>query len=124
MRRADSIRYLPRVRREGSRLLTQMGRIGLALSLVLSLFSVHFALARANAATPPGITSCVVDLEHPCDLMAIEHATHLAGHLTFIDGAAALVITTVDATLTRQPIQADSLPRSTTLPAPAEPPRA
>jgi hypothetical protein len=66
----------------------------------------------------------VVDLEHPCDLLAVEHATHLAGHLTFIEGAAAHTLTTVDATRTRQPIRADALPLSTTLPAPAEPPRA
>jgi hypothetical protein len=124
MRRADFLRYLSRVRLKGSRLLAQMARIGIALSLLLSLFSVHFALARADAATPPGITSCVVDLEHPCDLLAVEHATHLAGHLTFIEGAAAFAITTVDATRTRQPIRADSLPLSITLPAPAEPPRA
>lgn len=104
--------------------MAQIARISIALSLVFSLFGVQFALARADGPGTPGIACCVIDVDHPVDVAALEQAAHLAGHLTGVVAPAACDVVTIDATRTRQPIRADSLPRSTTLPAPSEPPRA
>lgn len=123
MRETASHSSFVRARQGCGRFLVQIARIGLALSLVIAFFNVNFALARANVPATPGITSCMADMDHSCDVLAVEHAAHLAGHLTGIVDAACDALA-IDATRTRTPIMADSLPRSTPLPAPSEPPRA
>lgn len=99
-------------------------RITVAIALVVALVGVHSALARADIASAPGISRCTLDIDHPCDVLAIEHAAHLAGHLTGIVVPTIGAVVAIDATLRRQPICADALPLSTTLPTPSEPPRA
>ncbi|MFZ2490506.1 MAG: hypothetical protein WA208_03385 [Thermoanaerobaculia bacterium] len=129
MREIASLRSLERPRRGCGRFLAQIARIGIALVFIASSLGVHSALARAEVPGAPGITSCVLDIDHqhddhPGSVSAIEHAVHLAGHLTGVVEPALLAVMTLDATRARHPIPADALPRSTTLPAPAEPPRA
>jgi len=129
MHATGPIRFFSRVQQDIGCLLSRITRIGIAFSLVLSLLGVHSALARAEAPGAPGIASLVFstdhpDAAHPDAVMALEQAAHLAGHLTGVVDPNASNVVTIDATRTRQPIRADSLPRSTTLPAPSEPPRA
>lgn len=123
------LRCFERARRSCGRVLAQIARIGIALAFVVSLLDVHTALAHAEAPGSPGITSSVLVIEHhddthPGSVSAVEHAVHLAGHLTGVVAPAIFAAVAIDATHERQPIPADSLPRSTTLPAPSEPPRA
>ncbi len=124
MRVTDPIRSLLRARPGCGRFLARTARIGIALSLVLALFGVHFELAHADVPGAPGITCCVIAVDHAVGVAALEQAAHLAGHLTGVLDPSASDIVAIDMTRRRQPIRADSLPRSTTLPAPSEPPRA
>jgi hypothetical protein len=123
MREAKTDRSFLRIRKRVGLVLARFARIGIALSLVVSLFGVHFSLAHAEAVNTPGIGCCMVDLDPASDILAVENAVHLAGHLTFIAGTDAPLVTTFCAKCTRRPISADALPLSTFLPAPAEPPR-
>jgi membrane associated rhomboid family serine protease len=115
---------LRRYRSGGNCLLAHVARVAIALSLVVALFGVHSALARAEGPGAPGIAATVVDVDHQGDPLAMAHAAHLAGHLTGVVAAAVLEVALNDATQARQKLPADALPRSTTLPAPSEPPRA
>jgi len=129
MRTTDSLRFLPRADQECRRFLTRIARIGIALSLVLALIGVHAALARAEGPGVPGITRTVVNVhqhgdDYPGNVLAMEQAAHLAGHLTGVVDPVALHIVAIDASRTRQPMPAESMPLSTILPAPSEPPRA
>lgn len=113
-----------RLRRLAGRSIAHLSRIGLAFALVFSLSSVHAELARAEASPVPVLTEVVLDVAYPHQTSALEQAAHLAGHLTGVVAATAIDDPARDAALARRPLEADDFPRSTALPAPAEPPRA
>jgi hypothetical protein len=124
MRMRDALRSLERPRQRWGATLARAARIGLALSLVLALLGVHSALARAERLPASEISASLSDLHQHGNVLAMDQAAHLAGHLTAVVDPAIGSAEPTDAMPERRPIPVDLLPRSTPLPAPSEPPRA
>jgi hypothetical protein len=108
--------------------LSRLLRIGIALSLILSVFCVQSALASADRAGTPGLSVRADAIgqatnDFSDDASGTAAAEHLAGHLTCVVDAASAGIAAIDATFRRQPIRADFLPRSTAPPELSDPPR-
>lgn len=124
MRKVAASWSLMPLRRSRPRLLRSILPILLALSFIVSLVSVHAALAEAETGGQHSPVISVPDTGQSDEAPGLAQSAHLAGHLTCVLEPALLDTLAQDAVAEPKRIHADLFPLSSFLPTPSEPPRA
>jgi hypothetical protein len=96
----------------------------LALSFIVSLFSVHSTLAEAETGGQHAPVISVPDAGQTDEAPGLAQSAHLAGHLTCVLEPVLIDALAQDAVAEPKRIRADLFPLSSFLPTPSEPPRA